>query len=281
MEEDPEIATTQEVDHNNDGNGEAEDSNGVSGYSAARERERSVPVIITDPDVLDCCICYEPLSVPVFQCENGHVACSSCCARLRNKCPMCLMPIGYNRCRAMEKLLESIKISCLNAKYGCKEVFSYSMKSDHAKECVYIPILCPHTDCDFVASSKELSLHVSHRHVGSGVQFTYDKFITVFLNTDQKEIVLQEQNDAHLFIVHNKLELLGNTVHISCIGPKSMAGFHYDILARSRGSTLILQSVTKIIQAIGHASSSVFLLIPSKFFGCGQLKLDIRIKPQH
>ncbi|KAJ1394869.1 Zinc finger, SIAH-type [Sesbania bispinosa] len=194
---------------------------------------------------------------------------------------MCSMPIGYNRCRAVEKVLECIKISCLNAKYGCKEMFSYSVKSDHEEDCIYIPCLCPDTGCSFVASSKELSLHFSHRHVGSGIQFTYDRFFTVFLNTDQKAVVLQEKNDANLFIVQNNRESLGNIVHISCIGPKSMAGFHYDVLGRSRGSTLILQSVTRIIQSIGRTPSTGFLLIPSDFFGSGQLILDIRIKLQH
>ncbi|KAI4324058.1 hypothetical protein L6164_023624 [Bauhinia variegata] len=42
-------------------------------------RDKSISVFLTDPEVLDCFICYEPLSIPVFQCENGHIACSSCC----------------------------------------------------------------------------------------------------------------------------------------------------------------------------------------------------------
>ncbi|CAK9153369.1 unnamed protein product [Ilex paraguariensis] len=29
----------------------------------------SIPVILTDPDVLDCPICLEPLSIPVFQAD--------------------------------------------------------------------------------------------------------------------------------------------------------------------------------------------------------------------
>ncbi|KAK7319334.1 hypothetical protein RJT34_04053 [Clitoria ternatea] len=275
---DPPIGTQEHEDHAPPNDGSNANTNG----SASHQRERSIPILVTDPDVLDCCICYEPLSSPVFQCENGHIACSSCCARLRNKCPMCLMPIGYNRCRAIEKVLESIKMSCLNANYGCKEMFSYSKKNDHEKECIYIPCSCPHSGCDFVASSKELSLHFSHRHVGSGTQIIYDKFFTTFLSTDQKAIVLQEKNNANLFIVHNNHEALGNMVHISCIGPKSMAGFHYDVLARSQGSTLILQSFTKIIQGqSSEAPSKEFLLIPSGFFGFGRLKLDIRIKAQH
>ncbi|KAB1211269.1 E3 ubiquitin-protein ligase SINA-like 10 [Morella rubra] len=29
--------------------------------------EGSITVTLTDPEVLDCCICYEPLSTPIFQ----------------------------------------------------------------------------------------------------------------------------------------------------------------------------------------------------------------------
>ncbi|BAT74060.1 hypothetical protein LR48_Vigan464s002900 [Vigna angularis] len=250
-----------------------------NGSASNATRVRSIPIFVSDPDVLDCCICYEPLSAPVFQCENGHIACSNCCVRLKNKCPMCLMPIGYNRCRAIEKVLDSIKMSCPNANYGCTETFCYSKKNDHEKECIYLPCLCPHSGCDFVASSKELFLHVSHRHVDSGTLFTYDKFFTVIFNADQKTIVLQEKNDGNLFIVHNNHEQLGHKVRISCIGPKSTGEFQYEVLARFRGSSLILQSFTKIIQGqYADPPSNAFLLIPSGFFGPLQLKLDIRIK---
>ncbi|CAH8383812.1 unnamed protein product [Eruca vesicaria subsp. sativa] len=29
-----------------------------------------------DFGVLDCPICMEPLSIPIFQCDNGHLACA-------------------------------------------------------------------------------------------------------------------------------------------------------------------------------------------------------------
>ncbi|KAI4331950.1 hypothetical protein L6164_016894 [Bauhinia variegata] len=71
--------------------------------SVIKGRGKYVSVFLTEPEVLDCFICYEPLSIPVFQCENEHTACRSCCVKIGNKCPMCSMPIGYNRCRAIEK----------------------------------------------------------------------------------------------------------------------------------------------------------------------------------
>ncbi|KAJ1441210.1 putative E3 ubiquitin-protein ligase [Sesbania bispinosa] len=37
----------------------------------------AINVMLCDTYVLDCCICSEPLSHPVFQCINGHIACDS------------------------------------------------------------------------------------------------------------------------------------------------------------------------------------------------------------
>ncbi|KAI5314849.1 hypothetical protein L3X38_044025 [Prunus dulcis] len=57
-----------------------------------------------------------------WQCDqNGHIACSSCRTKINDKCPFCSGSIGFNHCRAIEKALESITISCQNIQYGCKE----------------------------------------------------------------------------------------------------------------------------------------------------------------
>ncbi|PON58509.1 E3 ubiquitin-protein ligase SIN-like [Trema orientale] len=63
-----------------------------------------------DTDVFDCHICFDTLTIPFFQCENGHLACSSCCTKLKNMCPSCSFSIGYNRFRAIEKVLEADKV---------------------------------------------------------------------------------------------------------------------------------------------------------------------------
>ncbi|KAF8053467.1 hypothetical protein N665_1411s0001 [Sinapis alba] len=63
-------------------------------------------------------------------CDNGHLACSSCSSKLRNRCPSCDSTIGQNRCRAMETVLASVFIPCLNAKLGCTENVSFGKESD-------------------------------------------------------------------------------------------------------------------------------------------------------
>ncbi|GAB2288885.1 hypothetical protein Dimus_023192 [Dionaea muscipula] len=84
-----------------------------------------VSLILSDRDVLHCPICLDPLTSPVFQCVDGHIACSSCCGKLENKCPSCRKEIGRIRCRAIEKVIDSVKINCCYADYGCKALVSW------------------------------------------------------------------------------------------------------------------------------------------------------------
>ena len=56
-----------------------------------------------------------------YQCDNGHIACSSCCTEMSNKCPICTLPIGKHRCKIMEKVVEAVIIPCPNAKHGCTD----------------------------------------------------------------------------------------------------------------------------------------------------------------
>lgn len=244
----------------------------------ASDRDRSISVFLTDPDVLDCSICFDPLTIPVFQCENGHIACCSCCTKLSYKCPSCSLPIGYNRCRAIEKVLESVKIVCQNRQYGCKETVTYSKKKDHEKSCTYEPCSCPLTSCNFVSSFKQLYSHFSSQHKDSAVPFHYGLNFTVRLNTSDKFRVLQECNDGVLFILKNEIEVIGNLVSLSCIRPCSFRSYSYELVADYEGNSLKLVSFTESRQEQVDYPLTVFLLIPPNFFGSsGQLRLNILI----
>ncbi|PON58507.1 E3 ubiquitin-protein ligase SIN-like [Trema orientale] len=250
------------------------------GSVATNRTEKSIPVVLTDPDVLDCCICFEPLTIPVFQCENGHIACSSCCTKINHKCPSCSWPIGYNRCRAIEKVLESVKIACQNANYGCKETVTFSKKKDHEKICTYSACSCPLRTCDFVSSSKQLYLHFRSVHMHSALDFEYNSNFSVTLKDSDDFLVLQERYDDVLFILNSNNETFGNTVWVSCIWPCTYKGFFYDLLAKTDENTLRLQSFTNCTpDRVDIRPSTGFLLIPKDLFGsCGELKLDLSIR---
>ncbi|KAK0597701.1 hypothetical protein LWI29_027816 [Acer saccharum] len=52
-------------DVNNDDDEEEEEGGG--GVVEASRNDQSITVTLTDPQVLDCMICYNPLTIPVFQ----------------------------------------------------------------------------------------------------------------------------------------------------------------------------------------------------------------------
>ncbi|OVA14533.1 zinc finger protein [Macleaya cordata] len=251
-----------------------------SGREGISISSSSISVTLVDPEVLDCSICMEPLTPPIFQCENGHIACSPCCTKLGNKCPSCSWPIGYNRCRAIEKVIESIEVSCQHARYGCKETFSYKQKLTHEETCIYAPCTCPVSDCTFLGSSEQLYLHFSSKHWASARRFQYNCPFSVSFDKDDSFLVFQGEEDGRLFLLNNQIELIGNAISVTCIGPSSvMGGFSYDLISRRGRSSLRLQSFTKSVK--GQMESSLFvdfLMVPYDFSRCfGQLKLEVCI----
>ena len=57
---------------------------------------------------LECPVCLEtPKSGPLYQCENGHIICSGCNAKV-NRCPECRVTLPNVRIRNLfaEKQLE-------------------------------------------------------------------------------------------------------------------------------------------------------------------------------
>ncbi|KAI8032668.1 E3 ubiquitin-protein ligase SINA-like 10 [Camellia lanceoleosa] len=304
-----------EEDEEDEDEEEGEDQNEAghpsNGVACNDDRERnSVSVILTDPDVLDCPICFDHLSIPVYQCENGHLVCSSCCSKLGSKCPSCAWPIYYHRCRGIEKVIESVKISCQNMEYGCEETenmslvgdvevvvepvrmfcrnrdygctetLNYTEKTDHEETCAYAPCPCPLQDCSFVGSAEQLSLHFSSKHWDSGRRFQYNCPLPVYLCKDEQFLILQAEEDGLLFLLNKGIENIGLTVMITCIGPSSSKEqFFYDVVSERGISSLRLKSCTQNFPGRVEGLPPVdFLLIPFGYVSSsGQLNLEVCI----
>ncbi|CAM0885111.1 unnamed protein product [Alopecurus aequalis] len=93
--------------------------------------------VAVDLEGLDCTLCLGPLQPPVFQCAAGHVLCSICYEKLpeMDKCQVCSITTGYNRCFAMERVLQSLQVLCSNAENGCIAKMPYHEMEEHEKEC--------------------------------------------------------------------------------------------------------------------------------------------------
>ncbi|KAI9126828.1 hypothetical protein K1719_002424 [Acacia pycnantha] len=256
--------------------GEKATSEGDSGGGGGGDG--SIPVTLTDPDILDCCICCQPLTIPIFQCKNGHIACSTCCVQLAHKCYSCTAPIGNIRCRAIEKVLESLEISCRYARHGCIEKITLINKCIHEKDCIYTPCWCPIFGCQFTAPSKKLSQHINHEHHGSFINFYYDSFLYLTL-LNKRVVILKEVTDSNIFIIKNDLEYLGNAIKVFHIGPKSSAEtYRYELYARSKGCCLKLDSFVNHTLGNNFPATTKFLLVPIDFLGrFPEVNIEIRV----
>ena len=143
-----------------------------------------------------------PQSIPIYQCDNGHIVCKSCRQRL-NTCPQCRKPLGNNRNLIAENLLEAVSKPCCFAKHGCQVMLLPDQKEeDHEKSCLYrevkcplcpMPSLlgvsglysssfgfCPPSGFDFrspeIISAKELRNHLQTRHHEHTTAFSTNNF---------------------------------------------------------------------------------------------------------
>ncbi|CAI9758426.1 unnamed protein product [Fraxinus pennsylvanica] len=248
--------------------------------SDKEKTDGQLSVILSDPDVLDCPICLEPLTLPIFQCENGHIACAPCCTKMFNRCGNCSLPIGYNRCRAIEKIVESVKISCQNADYGCKQTIRYSYKLDHEKACTYMPCSCPHVACNYVGSSKGLYTHFELNHSNCSLRFHFSLIVSISLDKNQKQLFLQEKTEGTLFILNRSIDRLGSLFNVVSVGPSSTKRrYFYTLTSKDGESSIKLESVAdNMPKWIAQPPVKKYLLIPNDFIGSsGELKLEVII----
>ncbi|KAK7329645.1 hypothetical protein VNO77_23817 [Canavalia gladiata] len=285
---DEENVVEEEDEHDDEGISSIPKSNvngeDLNSYATDASSDRFITVRLSNPNVFDCCVCSQQLTIPVFECGNGHAACSTCSADYETICRICFSPIGTYRCAAIENVLECIEKPCQNVNYGCPEILNYNERNEHDNECIYAPCFCPYPACNFAAPSNDLYFHFSHKHVDVAVPFSYDEFVTVFLWPSCFDpIALQEKSDSTLFILNSNVENLGCVVSLSCFAPNcSQLRYHYSMCVSSnnKGCGLMLHDLANNIQSCTAGNpSSGFLVIPFDYFGYSEpLRLQICIK---
>ncbi|KAL0701019.1 hypothetical protein Bca4012_057141 [Brassica carinata] len=222
---------------------------------------------LLDLDLLDCPVCCLALTQHVFQCDNGHIACSSCCLKLRNKCPACALPIGNNRCRIMERIVESVAVPCPNAKHGCTEKFSYGKELAHEKECGFTLCYCPAPNCNYAGVYKDLYTHYDANHKDTDNRFECGTPHHTYLRTDSKIAVLQEYKDGPLVVLQCFELPQGMSVTVNCIAPSApgVAKFSFDLTYWTGRHTVTFGSteMNRIQRVSFQTPEEDFMSIPS------------------
>ncbi|KAK8916439.1 putative E3 ubiquitin-protein ligase SINA-like 6 [Platanthera zijinensis] len=220
-----------------------------------------------DEDVFDCSVCFNLLRPPIFQCKNGHIACSSCRPKLHNKCHVCTQFIG-RRCLALEKVIESIKCQCQYFKYGCRVTLSFTEKASHEETCSHAPLFCPISGCTFSSSKHVLAAHVKRKHHSIVKKFVYDRPFLFFLKKNEPFMFLLGQN-SQLFLLLNTLNTHpGKALFVICIdSSKTKPTFTYDLTVHSGDSSLQLKtSVEKVEKWDGLNPPKPILTVPDNFY---------------
>ena len=116
--------------------------------------------------VLKCKICLNILQNPYDCSKCGNTFCYNCINKLKesmNKCPYgCvdyeIMPSSF----AIKKFLEQLNFTCLNKDNGCKEIISYNNLEQHDKNCNYINVVCPNSQCSLKIRWNLLNNHLQN-----------------------------------------------------------------------------------------------------------------------
>ncbi|CAA7055669.1 unnamed protein product [Microthlaspi erraticum] len=220
-----------------------------------------------------------------LQCDNGHLACSLCCPQLSNKCPSCASPIGQNRCRGTESVLELVYVKCPNTNLGCTKCIAYWKESTHVKECTFSQCSCPALDCDYTGSYKQIYTHFRSHNDNKSEPFYCGYPVDVQMNiASDKMLVLREILENRLFALQCFDEPQGLYVTVTCIAPDApeVGKFRYclDYSMSMDGHTLKYESpdVKKVLEVSSQIPQDNYMFVPRCLLRGELLKMKIDIR---
>ncbi|XP_050233209.1 E3 ubiquitin-protein ligase SINA-like 10 [Mercurialis annua] len=198
-------------------------------------------------EIMDCPICYGPLTTLIIQCENGHATCNACSEKTQ-KCHSCTLPIGRMRNRILEDVAESLRVCCSFKNYGCPKTGTSEMIYAHCK--------------------------VMHKDFMK--PFVYGRKFPVSVQLNDNLFILQEENTDIVFVLNNTMCSYWNILTMCCLGPKATGCCPYEIEVNANSSHKF-HSATQNIQGTSnyYRSFSGFLLDSDhEFFADGMIKME-------
>ncbi|KAJ8891767.1 hypothetical protein PR048_004320 [Dryococelus australis] len=154
--------------------------------------------------LLECPICTEFMSPPIFQCKNGHKLCAEC-KPLLTECPSCKEKNLDSRNFVAEELAEKLMYPCVNVDAGCQIKIQLNSMAKHSAVCPHRLHNCLESSCKWQGRTQEMLEHLKGTHnmawmTAANPHLYYDNFD---LSTDFEE---HDAIDAfeELFLFHFK-----------------------------------------------------------------------------
>ncbi|KAK1386547.1 RING-type E3 ubiquitin transferase [Heracleum sosnowskyi] len=148
------------------GMGKAEKNNTLVKSATGLGEKHRIPSTNGVHELLECPVCKSLMYPPIYQCPDGHTLCSDCKLRVHNCCPTCRHELGNIRCLALEKVAESLELTCRYQSLGCHDIFLYYSKLKHEQHCRFRPYNCPYagSDCSITGDIPALVAHLKDDH---------------------------------------------------------------------------------------------------------------------
>ncbi|XP_069151569.1 uncharacterized protein [Solanum lycopersicum] len=156
----------------------------------------------------------------------------------------------------MENVLESLKVSGVNNRYGCKEILNLS-------------------------TSAKVYTHFSEKRASSAEHISFNVVHPIYIEKDQRYIILQMRTDVILFIINHASDCVGSVINIIYVGPfKQKRRFSYELVVTDGESSFKLESVEESVPNWSEDSPlKKFLVVPKVVVNSSaRLKLNVLIE---
>ncbi|XP_002965124.2 E3 ubiquitin-protein ligase SINA-like 10 [Selaginella moellendorffii] len=229
-----------------------------------------------DVDTLDCSVCMESLTPPIFQCSNGHIACQSCRSKISDVCPTCSKPLGSIRCLAIEKLIETLSVSCKFADHGCGAMPKFVHKAIHERSCEFRPCACPIKPCNVSAPTRDLLAHIVEAHQVARYDFSWEARCTLFLAGPEAAFFLLKV-EGLCFLLHQDKHSLGSSLYVTYFGAAAPDEYLYQVELKNGKKRLLFESVAQTFSQSRQPMD--FLVVPAHMFPSkGPLQLEVSLQ---
>lgn len=151
---------------------------------------------------LQCPLCREHMTQPIFFCDNGHNVCFDC-KDAAGKCLTCGRPFSGIRNISLEQLCVWSSISCPFAEQGCEVMCPHELIADHIATCAYKKATCPCKKalslvCSWEGLLKDMVSHCKESHQSHFYEGPY------FKSSSTKDAVKIILNDDGEVFIYNK-----------------------------------------------------------------------------
>ncbi|RZB39071.1 Sina domain containing protein, partial [Asbolus verrucosus] len=156
-------------------------------------------------DPLECPVCFDYITPPIYQCVTGHSICSECKGQVA-ECPTCKEEIKNTQNFTLEKMAYFLTYPCRFTEYGCDFASKPGKIKQHQKYCLHGPHYCPlreYENCNWKDSVKNIYSHVLNAHHDNVLEIdTVSLFIDGnYFTTEDSVCYIMKFSDA-LFKLH-------------------------------------------------------------------------------